>query len=195
MDNQVIEFFKRFGFLRLDDLIEIYKLSSLKSFKEGEVIAEKGQVYNYTIGIRKGIIRTYVLTPGGEEKTVRFAKEGDFTSCANSFLLDQASTEYLMAVEDCKVILMDHKRLKTLGKDNIRILRLINEATADAFSDAVGRIEFFVTLNPEERYTYLLQHSPDLLSRVPQKYLASFIGVTTVSLSRIRSRLSQNPKH
>lgn len=143
--------------------------------------------------MRKGIIRTYVLSPQGEEKTVRFAKEGEFTSCLESFAGENPSTEFLEVVEDCKVILLDVHRLKRVAQHNIRLLRLLHEGTTEVLIEAVRRIEFFTTLNPEERYRFLLAGNPELLHRVPQKYLASYIGVTTVSLSRIRSRVAQNP--
>jgi CRP-like cAMP-binding protein len=193
MDNLFKDFFRRYHFLRPADLVELYKLSSWKSYPAGELIARNGDFFQYIIAIRKGIIRTYVLTPQGEEKTVRFAKEGEFTGCSESFAGENPSTEYLEVVEDCKVILFDVHRLKRVAQHNIRLLRLLHEGTTEVLIEAVRRIEFFTTLNPEERYRFLLASNPELLHRVPQKYLASYIGVTTVSLSRIRSRVAQNP--
>ncbi len=191
MDNIIVEFFKHYSFLQLKDLMDIYKVSSLKTYKSGEIIARRGDYFPYTLAIRKGIIRTYFLNPEGEEKTVRIAKEGDFAACAESFIRDKPSKEFIQAVEECKVILVDTKRIKSLTKENIRLLRLWNDALMDAFLEAINRIEFFVILSPQERYNYLLKESPDLLNRVPQKYLASYIGVSPVSLSRIRSRVSK----
>jgi CRP-like cAMP-binding protein len=178
--------------LELKDLVDLYKTTSFTSYKKGGIIAKKGQVFPYVIGIRKGVIRTYILKEDGEEKTIRFAKENDFTTCALSMLKNQPSTEYLDALEDCKVILFDSEKIRKLTAKNIRILRLWNELVMEAFLESIHRIEFFVTLSPEERYRHLLESSPDLIIRIPQKYLASFIGVTTVSLSRIRSRVAQS---
>ena len=98
------------------------------------------------------------------------------------------SNEYLHAVENCKVIAINTEKLQELSNDNIRILRLSHEGLKEAFLEAINRIEFFTTLTPEARYETLLKQSPELIQRVPQKYLASYIGVTTVSLSRIRNR-------
>ena len=75
-------------------------------------------------------------------------------------------------------------------KDNIRLLRLWNKALSNTLDSAIQRIEFFCMLNPEERYRHILEENPTLLQRVPQKYLASYMGVTTVSLSRIKTRIT-----
>lgn len=190
MDTGFKEAFEKFKFLKIQDLIALFKISSLKSYKKGEVIAESGTYCEYIYLIRKGIIRTYLLTPEGEERTTRLAKEKDFTSCANSFLYEKPSTEYLQVVEDCKVIAFKIKEIHKLEHENQRLLRLSYEGMKETLFEAIQRIEFFTTLTAEERYRTLLKETPDLIQRVPQKYLASFLGVTTVSLSRIRSRLS-----
>ncbi|NQZ75608.1 MAG: Crp/Fnr family transcriptional regulator [Ekhidna sp.] len=188
MEDNFIEAFKRFSFLKVSDLVSLFKICSLKTFKKEETIAMAGEYCKYAFLIRKGIVRTYVLGPDGEEKTIRLAKEKDFTSCGMSFLHDKPSTEFLHAVEDCKVIAVNSKKLNELARENPRILRLSYEGIKEAFSEAIYRVEFFTTLTPEARYEAILKDSPDLILRVPQKYLASFIGVTKVSLSRIRNR-------
>ncbi|KAA3638889.1 MAG: Crp/Fnr family transcriptional regulator [Bacteroidetes bacterium] len=188
MNDGFIEAFKRFSFLKLSDLLDLYRLSSLKSFEKGEVIAREGEYCEDAFLIRKGIIRTFVITPEGNERTIRLAKEKDFTSCGASFLFGDPSTEYLEALEDCKVIAVNTKKLEQLSQQNQRVLRLSIEGIKEAFAEAIGRIEFFTVLNPEQRYKKLISESPDLIQRVPQKFLASYLGITTVSLSRIRNR-------
>jgi CRP-like cAMP-binding protein len=188
MDNVFIDAFKRFEILKLTDLLDLYRISSLKSFKKGEIITREGEYCEYAFLIWKGIIRTYVLTSEGKERTIRLAREKHFTSCGASFLSGAPSTEYLEALEDCKVIAVNTKKLEQLSQQNQRILRVSIEGMKEAFADAINRIEFFTVLNPEQRYKALMEESPDLIQRVPQKYLASYLGITTVSLSRIRNR-------
>jgi CRP-like cAMP-binding protein len=189
MNDGFIQAFKRFSYLRPTDILSLFGICSFLSFKKGELLAREGEFCNHAYLIRKGIIRTYVLTESGEERTIRFAKEKDFTSCGASFLHDKPSTEYLEALEDCSVIAFDRARLDSLANENIRILRLTRDGLSGALSEAIDRIEFFTVLSPEQRYRQLLTDRPDLLMRVPQKYLASYLGVTTVSLSRIRNRI------
>lgn len=188
MNTEFKEAFNRFRFLKLTDLIALFGICSFNSFKKGDFLAKEGEYCRYAYLIRKGIVRTFLLTPEGDQRTIRLAGEKEFTSAAQSFLNGEPSMEFLEAVEDCRVIQIDTKRLYELAESNIRILKLTHEGIKEAFSDAIKRIEFFTVLTPEQRYKSLLETSPDLLQRVPQKYLASFLGITTVSLSRIRNR-------
>ncbi len=157
-------------------------------FKKGEFLAEEGEKCQNVYLIREGIVRTYVMTPAGEARTIRLAREGDFSTANQSFLYGLPSTENLEALLDCKVIAVNIEKLRELEKENVRILRVSHEGLKEAFSEIVGRIEMFTTLTPEQHYSKLLEESPDLIQRVPQKYLASYLGITTVSLSRIRNR-------
>ncbi len=188
MNDRFIAAFRRFKFLHLSDLLSLYKTASIKSFKKGEFIAREGEYCPYVFLILKGIIRIYILTPEATERTVRLSKEKDFTACGDSFLRGNPSREYMEAIEDCTVIIFKTKLLDELAKENIRIQRLMYEGLKEGFWEAITRIEFFTILTPEQRYRRLIDESPELLQRVPQKYLASYLGITTVSLSRIRNR-------
>lgn len=189
MNDGFIQAFKRFSYLRPTDILSLFGICSFLSFKKGELIAREGEFCGHAYLIRKGIIRTYVLTVSGEERTIRLAKEKDFTSCGASFLHGDPSTEYLEALEDCSVIAINTAKLDKLSAENIRILRLSRDGLMEAFAETIDRIEFFTVLSPEQRYRQLMKDRPDLLMRVPQKYLASYLGITTVSLSRIRNRI------
>jgi CRP-like cAMP-binding protein len=188
MNQDFKDAFNRFRFLKIQDLITLFGICSFKSFKKGEILVSEGEFCKYTYLIRRGIVRTYVINVDGDERTIRLTKEKDFSAPSECFLNGKPSTEYLQAVEDCKVIALNTEKLNKLGQDNIRILKLVHEGTKEAFNEAIHRIEFFTTLTAEERYKKLLKEAPDLIQRVPQKYLASYLGVTTVSLSRIRNR-------
>lgn len=180
----------RFKFLKLSDLLALFKICSLQSFAKGEIIAREGEYCEHVFLIRKGIIRSYVIANEIEERTVRLAKEKDFTACSACFLLGKPSTEYLEAIENCKVIAVNIKKLEILSQEKIRILRLSYEGIKDALIETINRVEFFTILTPEQRYKKIIEESPDLIQRVSQKHLASYLGITTVSLSRIRKRMT-----
>ena len=177
--------------MRLKDFIDLFKISSFRDFKAGEQLVKAGDLTEKILAIRSGIIRTYILTSEGKERTVRLATKGHFAGAAQCIIAGKPSTEYLDVVEDCKLIVIDAKKLREFSDDNIRFLKLWEKATSDAFMEAISRIEFFTVLTPEERYLHLIKESPELVQRVPQKYLASYIVVTTVSLSRIRARFAK----
>ena len=191
MLNQIFKVFKVFKHLGLSDLAKLQSVAKLASFEEGELIAKEGDRYPYFVLIRSGVIRTYLITPNGEERTTRLAKEGDISACAESAFRNKPSKEYLHAVLPVKALLLNVEEFKRLANSDLGFQKVLNEGITDAFMEVVERIQFFTLLNPEERYLYLLENAPDLFQRVPQKFLASYLGITTVSLSRIRSRLSK----
>lgn len=193
MEIAFLDFFEKFKHLKMGDLKSIYSISKLRSFRAGDLIASEGDEFHYCLAILKGMIRTYVLHDSGKERTTRIVREKSFAGCASCLFGKGPSTEYLEALEDTWVVAIDVKQLKQLADTNIRLMKLWSEAVSEELILAVDRIQFFVMLTPEERYAQLIKESPVLLNRVPQKYLASYLGVTTVSLSRIRSRYLAKP--
>lgn len=191
MLKQLFDFFKVFRHLSIPDLLKLKSVSKSGTFKEGEMIAQQRERYPYVIAIKKGVIRTYELKTNGEERTTKLAKDGEFTACSACLYKNEPSFEFLQATEDCKVLLISIPKFMEYARDNPRLQKAFDMGTTQALLDAIERIRFFTLLTPEERYMKLMEESPDLIQRVPQKYLASYLGVTTVSLSRIRSRLSE----
>jgi CRP-like cAMP-binding protein len=191
MNEGQLNLFPRFKFLNFSDVITILRQASFKSYNKGELIVKPGEIFNYIFFVRKGVLRTYVITKNGVEKTTKFAKESEIGSVyANLLPQNKQSTEYIEAIEDCKIITININDLEKKSRKDSKILRFLYEALKQAMLEAVIRIEFFVTLTPEERYKKLVKESPDLIQRVPQKYVASYIGISKESLSRIRNRLA-----
>jgi CRP-like cAMP-binding protein len=190
MNESQLNLFPRFKFLNFSDVITILKQASFKSYNKGELIVKPGEIFNYIFFVRKGILRTYVVTKNGVEKTTKFTTEGEIGSVyANLLPQNKQSTEYLEALEDCKVVTININDLEKKSHKDSKISRFLYEALKQAMLEAVIRIEFFVTLTPEERYKKMIEASPDLIQRIPQKYLASYIGITDVSISRIKNRI------
>lgn len=142
MNQEFKEAFGRFSFLKVQDLITLFGICSLKSFDKGTFLAEQDKVCKYAYLIRKGIVRTYINTIEGEERTIRLAREKDFTSAGQSFLNGNPSTEFLEAIEDCKVVQIDIQKLNEIAKTNIRILRLSHEGIKEAFNEALIVLSF-----------------------------------------------------
>lgn len=169
----------------------LWRVSQTAYFKTGELIIPAGKNYPYALGLIKGLIRSYVLKSDGTEKTIRLAREKQMTGAAGSVLRNEASYEYLQALEDCRVIQVDVEALRKASRTNIRLCHFYTQAITEAFSESIDRIQFLVTLSPEARYLKILHEDKGLLQRVPQKYLASYLGVSPVSLSRIRARVTK----
>ncbi len=184
------DLYGKFHFLGLAEVAALIKIGRIKQINAGEVLVKTGEWdYNGYVVI-KGLLRTYVETPEGEEKTVLFASEGMNVTASATFLHGKPATETIMAIEDSIVAVHDLREFEKLCNDYPKLLRLQNDVLKASMGEAIERVEYYTSMNAEERYAHFRDKYPDLLNRVPQIYLASYLGVHVVSLSRIRTRLA-----
>lgn len=141
--------------------------------------------------IINGSVRFFYIKDG-TEFTGYFCFDHEFISSYKSFLKHEPGINYIQALEDTDLIVVTRKQWETLlanpqlAYKMERFGRLLAEHYLCCYED---RIASFVTQTPEERYLKLLSTGKDIIQRIPQHYIAHFLGVTHVSLSRIRKRI------
>jgi CRP-like cAMP-binding protein len=163
-----------------------------RSLKKKAHFAERGKVCCEIGFIVKGSVRYYNVKDG-EEITGYFSFENEFTSSYKSFLTQQPSLNYIQALEDTLLITISSHNMQLMLSNPLlaykmeRFGRLVAEHYLICYEE---RMSAFIIKTPEERYIDLLNSSSkDVLQRIPQHYIAQFIGITPVSLSRIRRRI------
>ena len=119
-----------------------------------------------------------------------FRWEGQFAAVPECIFNNQPTRQSWQALEDCELMELDFERLEALSDDNMQLLKARLQFSQRLLLEALSRVESFVLDKPEGRYLKLIAQKPEIIKRVPDKYIASFIGVTPVSLSRIRKRLA-----
>jgi CRP-like cAMP-binding protein len=155
----------------------------------GATLLHAGDVCGEVAFIHGGMFRTYIIDDG-KDVTCDFRMEGDFVTDYVSFLLAEPSAYSIVAIEAAQILTLDRTSMQELYRRVVggeRLGRLIAERL---FVEAVSRTTSFVTQRPLERYRSLVQQRPTLLQRVNQLHLATYLGVTPESLSRIRRRLT-----
>jgi CRP-like cAMP-binding protein len=161
------------------------------TLKKKKHFAEPGKVCNEFGFIVSGSVRYYHIKDG-EEITGYFSFENEFTSSYKSYLTQLPAISYIQALEDTELITISHKNMDlmlasgVLGYKMERFGRLVAEHYLMCCED---RISDFIIKSPEERYLDLLNTGREILQRMPQHYIAHFLGITPVSLSRIRRRI------
>lgn len=162
-----------------------------KTLKRKDFYVEAGQVCNEISFILSGSIRFYHVKDG-QEITNYFCLDHEFVSSYKSFLTRQPSITYVQALENTQLITFTHSGLQQmltnekLAYKMERFGRLVAEYLICCYED---RITDFIVKTAEERYLQLLQNGTNILRRIPQHYIAQYLGVTPVSLSRIRKRI------
>lgn len=189
MHTILFDFISRYIDLTDDEKNVLLSLNLFHSAKKGDILLVPGQRSNVNYFVLKGCLRKFYVVDG-EEKTTAFYTELEAVTppCVIS---KTPSDHYLGCVEDVLMIVsnteMEQEVNSAFPKFELMCRRLSEELLAKE------RIDFdaFKTSSPEQRYLALLEQRPDLLQRVPQHQLASYLGIKPQSLSRLRSRILQ----
>lgn len=166
------------------------------SLKKKRNFAEYGQVCDKVGFILKGSVR-YFHIKDGEEITGYFSFENEYLSSYKSYLTGLPGYAYIQALEDTKLITFTKRDMEQMLNNPMlaykmeRFGRLLAEHYLMCYED---RVTAFVTQTPEERYLQLLSTGREILQRMPQHYIANYLGITPVSLSRIRKRILETVK-
>ena len=156
--------------------------------KKNTFFVKEGQVCQYFCFIESGILQHSIVVLD-EEKTTYLAMPHSVTSSLNSFLFQKPSRKNIKAIADCKLWIVDLKTFKDLIENN----KAFREFYYTIIEKQICLIDDYridlLTLTPEERYKKLLATEPKLLQEVPLHYLASFLGISSRHMSRIRKNV------
>ncbi len=162
-----------------------------KKVRKKQFILQEGEVCRSITFVLSGCLRSYTVDSNGEEHIIQFAIEDWWISDLQSFLSGRPTTYNIDALEESEILLMDKeardKMLESVPKLE-RYFRLLQEANYVAMHH---RIEESLSSSAEERYLDFIKTFPTLIQRVPQGQIASYLGITPQSLSRIRKELSE----
>jgi CRP-like cAMP-binding protein len=162
---------------------------NIRKLKKHELFAEHGKIANEVGFVLEGMLRHYYMKDG-EEKTTYFYFENHLVASYISCITKQPSLLSIQALSDCKLIVFPYAVLKELMEKN-RTWQKFGRVLAEYL--AIGLEERMVGLlmqSPEERYLELIRgNKVKIIERIPQHYIANYLGLTPVSLSRIRNRV------
>jgi CRP-like cAMP-binding protein len=164
---------------------------NLLTLKKKQHFVEAGKVCRHFGFILSGSLRYYHMVDGNDI-TGYFSFENEFASSYKSYLTRQPAHNSVQALEPTQIIIISRDNMELMLANPMlaykmeRFGRLIAEYYLICYED---RVNAFVTQSPEERYLKLMETGRDILQRMPQRYVANFLGITPVSLSRIRRRI------
>ena len=159
----------------------------LVKINKKEILLSEGSPCNYVYFVVKGLLRIYFIDQHGEEKTFHFSLENTFAADYESFLKRLPSKYYIQAMEDSTIVKMSFDMLQDGYKKlkyGEKLGRLLAEEYFFIFSD---KIQALYTQTPLERYNNLNLNFPNILQRIPQFYIASYLNISSVHLSRLKN--------
>ena len=180
--------------LNPSDALELMGTFRLRRLAKDEIYNPPGEVFRKVFYVVKGMLRSYVVTDNGEEKTLFFRWEGHFGGAYESLLRNEPTKLIFRAIEKCHLLEADYDALDKLSDKHPQLMKMRLNSNLHSMEIMMQKIESFVLDKPIDRYLNLVETKPEIVNRVPDKYIASFIGVTPVSLSRIRKRLAETKR-
>ncbi len=160
----------------------------IRFFQKGELLLEEDSISEECYFIYKGCIRQY-YSIDAEEKTTNFYTENQSVFFQESITNQTPCGFYLSCIEDCILIVGNEEKESALYSRFPQFANLAKLMIEESFSQQQALLTSFITDSPEQRYLNLMKNRPDLIQRVPQYQIASYIGIKPESLSRIRKRL------
>lgn len=151
------------------------------------VLLAEGQVATQFYVIRQGCVRIW-LNHRGKDLTAQFFVEGEAVASLESFLSGEPSEFTIETVEACTLEVLSKPEFDCLMAENLTFRDWFQQLLTRRLMSYVRHLLSFIRDTPQERYQDLVKNRPQLLQRVPQHYIASYLGITGVSLSRIRNR-------
>lgn len=163
----------------------------LKRVLKRQFLLQEGDTCRQLTFVEKGALYSYSVDSSGSRHVVRFAFEGWWMGNLQSFLTDTPSTLNIEVLEDSELLILDrenHNKLLQKIPAYERYQRIILQ---NAYVALQQRFENALGLTAEEKYSRLIEQSPEFMNRVPQHLVASYLGISPETLSRVRSSFSR----
>jgi CRP-like cAMP-binding protein len=163
---------------------------TLKKLRKKQYLLQEGDVCKSVAFVEKGALRLYKVNADGSEHIVQFALEGQFITDLYSFFTNEPSIFNIDAIEESELVLITRSASDELRKRSPQYQEFIFQATSEAYIQLERRMTSAISLSLEERYKEFTENNPNIVQRLPQHMIASYMGLTPETLSRVRKRIS-----
>ncbi len=187
MQDILFDFITKYISLTEDEKNALVSLDLFRSVKKGTTLLHEGQKSKDSYFVLKGCIRKYYIIDG-EEKTTAFYTEMD--ALTPHCVINNAPSEYFISSVEDSILTVSNAEMELEVNSKFPKFEIMCRILSEELL-AKQQINFdeFKTSSPEQRYLNLVQKRPDLIQRVPQHQLASYLGIKPQSLSRLRARI------
>lgn len=187
MENILFDYLAKYITLSADEKEAIIDLDIFKQYKKGTLLLKEGQLSDNGYFIIKGCIRCFYMIDGIEKTTAFYTEAESIEPLCK--INKKPSNYYLSCVEDSIMIVANSEMEQIIFQKFPKFESLCRVLSEELLAQTITNFDDFKMGTPEQRYLHLRQTRPDLLQRVPQYQIASFLGMTAQSLSRLRNRI------
>ena len=138
--------------------------------------------------IQEGVMRNYEINPDGNEVVKYMTSDGDFNTVYKYFNSQEPCKEYIQAVTDCELVVIDRRDFFQLKDNSNKFRDFVDKLVIDGLACKEERLKSYLTQDAQRRYENLSDRQPKIIQYAPLQYIASYLGITRETLSRIRNR-------
>jgi CRP-like cAMP-binding protein len=179
------QFVSRYVALSDEEFALLARMLEIRNFDKKQQLIAAGEVENYLNFIVKGLVRKY-FQKGKEEVITQIARENDIISSSVSFLSGEPSTYFVETLEPCVFLSVSRQNIEKLYNESPRIERLGRLIITNVFLQKEQWEHESIRMDTRERFLRFIQNNSDLVQRVPQKYLASYLNMKPETFSRLK---------
>lgn len=177
-----------------EDIAFFLSLFTERKFKKNAILLHAGEVAHEVFFITKGATRQCFDTEEGAEKTCNFTFEGEFITDLESFSRQSRSSTSIITLEPTDALSIRCTELVAVLQQSPSIAGFFRLVVEKVAADNIRRTKSLLSMSPDKQFEELIVNKPDILQRVPQRYIAQYLGVAPESLSRIRKRMMETAK-
>lgn len=177
--------------IKPDELNKLLSGCLTRSVSAGGYLLRQGEQCSHTFFVEKGLLRKFGIDEKGRDIILQFAPENWFITDRESSYFHHPSLYFIQALEDSRLFLLDENFIQQLGNSVPNFSVFNNRLLHNHIRHQTRRIYELLSASAEERYLSFIQTYPDITLRVPQWMIASYLGITPESLSRVRKELAQ----
>lgn len=192
MAQLLLDNFRRHIELSSEEADTILKKFKKESYKSKTVLIRPGMDANFTYFVLKGVLRSYTIDANGTEHILNIATPNWWMADMYSYLGGKPAIMYVDVVDDCELLSITREEVEALYEEIPRLERFFRILTENNLISNQQRVLDKMSLTAEERYEKFIKKHPEVTQCLPQKYIASYIGVTPEFFSKMKSRMLRN---
>jgi CRP-like cAMP-binding protein len=174
----------------LDKILNIDTDTNTKTFKKGAFIQKPNELNANAVFVKKGVIRSYIIDSSGKEHIYMFASEGWITGDIEAVEFNEPTKLFIDCLEDSEIVLIKKDHVADAKLSQEKMLENMKKVWRN-MAKLQNRILLLIGSPAVDRYNNFLETYPGLTNRIPQKMIASYLGITPEAISSIRGKLAK----